>query len=150
AISTTNQLWAGTANEGVFVYDLTDKPPPNLQNKNEYLKFIKTDQIFNIYEDRSGSIWLCTLSGIHVIGEKEPLELQLNSSNTIMPADRVYSAYQSKDGKYWIGNILGLHTATRSIFEKHDSRISRLSNDSINAFAETGDGILWVATDDGL
>jgi len=55
-----NNIWVGTSDQGLLRYDASEK----YFSKVEISKGLKTEKIFNIAEDASGSLWLTTNNGL--------------------------------------------------------------------------------------
>ena len=149
-VSSKNEIWIATQDNGLLVYKAGDRTSLGPEKEIDFNSKINARHISDIYEDIDKNIWIATLEGLHLITPDTNKIRTFNSENSNLSASRTYSIYQSQEGKFWVGNILGLYSATRLIFSKYDSANSDLSNDSVNAFAETSGETLWVGTDDGL
>lgn len=100
-------------------------------------------------EDEKGNIWVGTTNGIQVINSDKRMLTTIDTTNSNLPDDQIFSLFQSKSGVTWVGTYNGLAYGTQSLFERYSEQ-DGLSSASTNAFAQTEDGIIWVANDAGI
>ncbi|MGE5343570.1 MAG: two-component regulator propeller domain-containing protein [Candidatus Omnitrophota bacterium] len=108
---------------------------------------IGDDNVLNIFEDRDGKLWICTLwSGLickdsscyHVYKQKDGL-----------PHDRVRCIIQGQGGMLWMGTSAGLCTYDGKRFKIYQQS-DKLSGKSIPALLIDKNKNLWIGTDKGL
>jgi len=150
-------IWIGTSNNGALRID-----PKN----DQYVRFstdkdsplpLKGNNITNIYEDRSGKVWLSSWkSGLCYIDESGK---HIVYAPNIGDKNNPFRFYQDKDGVYWIctwGD--GIYTMTMNansemdlhpiVFSPHSEKIS-----DVIVYSITQDdkyGYIWVITYSGL
>ena len=141
-------LWIATLSNGIINLD-----PESLE-----LRFVTSELLGDSRQpletyvaeiDARGRLWVGSSSGIYIISAKQDSIDRVNEDNSGIPDDQVLSIFHSEQDIVWVGTYSGLAKGTPSIFEKVTTRHGLPSNDT-NAFAQTSDGTLWIATDDGL
>ncbi len=150
-------VWFGTRN-GLTRYD---GYAFTLFEHNPYDSTSLSDNdISYLYEDREGSIWICTWGG--GLNRFDPAlgtfrRFQHGSSGPQMiPDRRVQTILQDNTGKLWVGTFSGGLTeldpqtgATTSY--SHDERNpGSIASNRIWAIAKDAVGNLWIGTDNGL
>ena len=113
--------------------------------------------IYAVAQDRNGLMWFGSAGGLvrfdgvdftvfrHVVGD--PLSL---------PANQTYSLFVDRDNRVWAGGVstgLTAYDQTSGRFrhwEHDDDKPDSLTNNEVWSIAQTADGQLWVATQDGL
>ncbi|MEH6590773.1 MAG: two-component regulator propeller domain-containing protein [Halioglobus sp.] len=145
-----NNIWASSPISGVSVYNPLSKHVTNYQLDLEDSHTLSSNQVNSIYLDNRQNIWAGTSTGLNLFLKEKNQFSRYSIQSSDLPSDKIYSVFQSKEGKYWIGTYFGLATGTPTLFKKIDGTTGGLSSESVNAFAITRDGTLWVGTDDGL
>lgn len=145
-----NNIWCASSEEGIAIYDPDTTETSYLKNIEGDLSSLSSDQVYTVYQDRLGNIWVTTYQGLNLFHPETLTFTRYTSQNTTLPSERIYSIFQSEEGKYWVGTFFALFSGSPTLFPKINTENKRLSSDSINTFAETEDGSLWVGTDDGL
>jgi len=143
-------IWIATADAGVSMYDPTLDSATNFSHSDADKSSLSSNQTSDIYQDSDGRIWVATSEGLNLFVSGTKSFIRYTSYNSGLPEDLVISIYQSREGKYWVGTLSGLASGMKTDFQTFNRQQGNLSNDSVNAFAETDDGSLWVGTDDGL
>ncbi|MBA3829564.1 MAG: hypothetical protein H0X33_11555 [Taibaiella sp.] len=115
-----NELWAGTADNGIVRYNLSTGKAFVI-NKNNGLR---SDFIYNITTDNEGNIWAGTGFGIHKIklrANGEPQVTFYGKGNGITGMESNHNAiYKMADGSIWFGTTNGaLH------YQPHTSTVSQ-------------------------
>ncbi|MEM9255551.1 MAG: two-component regulator propeller domain-containing protein, partial [Pseudomonadota bacterium] len=147
---TQGDIWASSVKNGVFRINPSSGVVTNYRHSGDDSASLSSDHTFDVYNDSEGRIWVATDSGLDLFDRTTDGFVRYNNRNTDLSQDIVISVYQSREGMYWIGQRNGLSAGVRTVFKTYDQVHSGLSNNSINVFAETSDGSLWVGTDDGL
>ncbi len=129
-------LWIGTGSGllklsgGVFVdYSLEGLVPKS--------------QIFAIYEDRGGSIWIGT-DGSGLVRLKDGRSIQFTTKDGLIN-DFVRVIREDRAGSLWIGTRGGLSRLKDGAFTNYTSR-NGLPADFVRALHEDEDGGLWIGT----
>lgn len=145
-------LWIGTDN-GVFLYH----PATNVVEQFE-LPYAEDQnrEIWEIYLDADGLLWIGTYSSGLFTVEPETLEIKdiiLNPEEA--RTETVRSISKGIFGEFWIGTRGGLYlfSKTRGVtgFFRHDEREAHsLSNNSVLSIFQDSKGETWIGTRRGL
>jgi ligand-binding sensor domain-containing protein/signal transduction histidine kinase len=125
------------------------KPVFKFQHVNRELG---NNQVFTIFQDRSGFFWIGTLGGLHRIkGDDYDLFVTAKDTTSI-PDSRVEKLFEDKHGNLWIGTHDGLarynpdkNNFTR--FDTHHALVDPVDPNTyrIKEITEDDNGTLWVA-----
>ncbi|MBT4286126.1 MAG: PAS domain S-box protein [Deltaproteobacteria bacterium] len=120
---------------------------------------IKTGNLINTFiQDRDGFFWIGSVNGLYKY-DGYTFKKYLVSSDSIV-SFYVTTLYEDSEGLIWIGTQSGIsvynkntNTFTNHIHDPTDS--TSISNDNINdgkiqAIQEDSNGIIWIATENGL
>ena len=120
---------------------------------------ISSDNVFTIYKDRSGILWIATVfdgldrldpaTGVFTHYRHQP------NITTSLISDQVKRIYQDRNGAFWIATNEGLDRFDPAtgmfVHYQHDPRNSAsLSSDLITSIYEDRHNNLWVGTTEGL
>ncbi len=150
-----NNIWFGTYN-GLYLISADDlkKDTPgnhNIASKSfRHLPLVKTyrggDIVNELYEDRSGIIWIGTVARGLIRYDKNSdiltrLKSQLNNGEVISNID-VRSMCQDRSGTLWVGTNMGLF-----IFDKEKEKIiyKDLEGKAITHIFEDQSGVIWIS-----
>lgn len=148
-------LWLGTS-KGMDLFDPEKKKiiahyEYDIQNP----KSLSNNRIRQIYEDRSGALWIATLGGgVNKVKNSKNIQafkLPLGANTNI-----VWSMFETTDGKTWIGTDgSGLYLfdrVTDQVFNYRNdpAEHSSLSNDIVRAVFMDSKSNLWIGTHKGL
>src|SRR6267154_2535834 len=102
---------------------------------------VHDDQIINVFQDRTGTMWYCTETGIVRRGRRPFARLQpYQVSRT-----KAFRTYEDPQGGIWVGGNCGL-----SVFEGERFKVYRekdgLLNSCVWALAEDQNRDLWIGT----
>lgn len=150
------QLWVGTENEGVVVYDY---------KTGHFIKSFTPDQrpffsrINAIHQDVDGFIWILTKAeGIALVDPEtnamRNMRQDIYEQNTLSAND-CYSILEDQTGVLWIGTSGDINFYDREQRKfKHYSYVpnkpNTLSDNMVRSVYEGPDGKLWVGTDGGF
>ncbi len=152
-------MWIG-ANDGVFFYDqrsgrLTD-PFPGCREVRGCIGSLITASGELLMGCMQGLVEVDLKSRDRATGtfpvKRHPYKLDKPKSGVI---DKILSLCQTKDGKIWVGsNGYGMYCCNYDRDgESHVKSFTTnngLANNSVKGIAEDGNGMLWIATDNGL
>jgi signal transduction histidine kinase/ligand-binding sensor domain-containing protein len=133
-------LWIGTANHGLIHlhHGRTDVySRPNGLSGNE---------IFSLFEDREGSVWVTTDGGLDRFREFPIITLSVEQG---LSSDATESVMMAKDGAVWVGTQSGLNrlqSGQVTVFRKADG----LPDDMVQSLFQDDRGRIWVFTHRGL
>ncbi|RLQ23646.1 response regulator [Seongchinamella sediminis] len=149
-VTSDNKLWAAQTDLGISILDLDNGELALIEHDENSNTSLSSNRVLDIYEDNAGNIWVATYEGLNLYNSNANSFIRFTTSNAGLPENIIASVYQSREGQYWVGTVYGLVTGTKGHFPVFDATSGNLSSNAVNAFAETVDGSLWVATDNGL
>lgn len=159
-VSSDNLLYVGTTGGGLNISSLNHK---NLNfytyRHNDFDPFSLSDDIIqNIFEDKSGCIWIATQSGI---SKFDPVKqgfdhINFNPLNSNSLNDKnVWAIVQDKNGILYVGTREGVTRVDRknNLYNRYN-RIAHnknsLNNNSLLSLFIDNENIIWVGAMDGL
>ncbi len=124
---------------------------------------LAADDIWSVYEDRDGIIWICTSNGLNKIADNK---IYSYTERKGLPNKIVYSAIEDNYGYLWLSSNSGILRIPKSDFIKLDKGIINYlsfrsfgTSDGMNsiecnpgspASAKDRNGVLWFPTMKGL
>lgn len=153
-----NNIWAGTAGSGLFLYS---------REKDMFLQFfdknfpsqLRNDAIYvrHILQDSEDNIWVATLYGLNLLKRKKDNSFSYTSfhhrnDKKSISSDRVTFIFEDSKKNLWFGT----EDKGINLFNKHDSSFTSfqkkhgLSNNSIKGILEDNKGNLWISTNKGI
>ena len=142
-------LWFGTSENGLYKYDgksFSQFSETNGQNINN---------IFSIFEDKDGKIWIGTGKGLYLYDGKTFAKIQIplrknlrpNNNNDHPNSDWVFSIVQAKSGKLWFATINGVYIYDGKSFTpfivNEDAGGYMSSNNNVEYILEDKAGNIW-------
>ena len=150
-------IWAGTAGNGLFLYDkkadeffpFTCGNEPDLISNISYVTALLTDAEHNL--------WIGTLYGLVLLKKQNNQLYQcvdfLHSDNpSSLSSNVVECIFEDHKGRLWIGtsdkglNLFNKQDSSFTSFQKKDG----LAANSIKAILEDDEGFLWISTSMGI
>lgn len=159
-VTNDNLLYVGTTGGGLNITSLKNNTISfNVYRHNDFDPFSLSDDIVqNIFEDKSGCVWIATQSGI---SKFDPVKQGFDhitysaiNSNSLNDKN-VWAIAQDKNGILWVGTREGVTRVDRknNIFNRYN-RIARnqnsLNNNSVLSLFIDNENIIWVGAVDGL
>ncbi|HEY8329260.1 MAG TPA: two-component regulator propeller domain-containing protein, partial [Rhodanobacter sp.] len=118
---------------------------------------LPSGSIYAVAQDRNGMVWFGSSAGLaRYDGIQFKVFRHVAGDPSSMPADPTYALFVDRDNRVWAGGIsTGLiaydQRSGRFQHWTHDSDDpTSLASDEVWSIAQTPDGTLWVATQDGL
>ena len=134
-------LWAGTANAGI--YRITGDKVSSFNAPNG----LTDDRVLSLFEDREGSLWVGTASGLDRFRDTSLTTLTVNQN---LPSNRSENILEAQDGSVYIfcagGGMARIRDGATTAFTKKDGLPSWYSN----GMFESHDGTIWLGTNSGL
>ena len=150
-------VWIGTSNNGVIRMDPRTDQFTRYSTDNDSPLKLKGNNITNIFEDRSGRIWISSWkSGLCSIDQSRKNILFVPK---IGNDDNPFRLYQDKEGIYWIctwgDGIYNMTITSNAIITLHPMVLSKNSSKKIDkiVYSITQDNkydFIWVVTYSGL
>lgn len=150
-VSSDNNLWIGTKNDGIFMADISQK---KLSHFYKYNSNIHSNDIFKIYQDSKDRIWIATYGGgISVYdGSKESFKSFTQASHNL-PSNLIHGIQETNFDNFWIGTSKGLlrFDFNEEAFYKFDRSTGfPLSDINQSSLLLTSQGQVFVGGADGL
>ena len=139
-VDRAGDLWAGTINKGIY------RIHGNQIDHFDSSDGLSGDFINGFFEDREGSLWVATTSGIDSFRD---LPVANFSKRQGLSSDSAASVVAAHDGSIWIGTqgaLDSIHDGHVSSIQSHDG----LPGKQVTALLEDHSGQLWVGVDNGL
>ncbi len=154
AEDTAGNIWAATYGGGVNRFDPRTKQFTVFRYDPVSLSSIN-DQIYTVYPDPQGRIWLGTYAGLNLLN---PQTGQFTSYPINPPTGgqaRVWALKEDRAGYLWLGADLGLFRFDKQTGKAlpflHDPKDSTsIVHNTVFALYEARDGALWIGTAGGL
>lgn len=142
------QVWVTTLSDGLIGINTSTHALTYLSHETKSSSAGALES-YTVAEDEEGNLWVGTTSGIQIFSVKNNLFTNLNTANTNLPDDQIFSILHSNSEGTWVGTYNGLAYGSKSLFERYSEQ-DGLTSTSINAFAQTDDGAIWIANDSGI
>lgn len=149
-----DELWLGTYNNGIYIYDLNTKTYKTI-TADDPQHPIADNLIYDIYKDTQGRLWIGTNNGLNVWDmsneifetyKKEQGNYDALASNTIR------SIYEDSSGRIWLSTVDGgvsYYAEDQGDFVTYTEEDGMPSNTVIGV-AEDSAGTIWCATENGI
>jgi signal transduction histidine kinase/ligand-binding sensor domain-containing protein len=139
-VSHRGELWVGTADQGIFhvTHGIADHYGSEAG--------LTDDQINGFYEDREGSVWVATASGVDRF---HPIAISEVSTREGLVSDKIHSVGHLADGRIIAAGVGGLST----IDERHISSITPSTGfpgRAATSLLIDREGRVWIGVDDRL
>jgi ligand-binding sensor domain-containing protein/signal transduction histidine kinase/DNA-binding NarL/FixJ family response regulator len=150
-------IWVGTDNDGLYAIDVQKKQVKHFENTDRQTSVPGT--ILCIQETEDGKLWLGSyLTGIALFDKQTGKCEYINKTSSTLSSNKISCMTDDKNGGMWIGTYGGglykcdiaSHIIT-SHYSQHPGKENELTNNWINSlFYEEKEGLLWIATYNGL
>ena len=144
-------IWVGTDN-GLVELD------KDLNIVKSYQDAIGDSDVYNVYDDSKGNIWVCTLdNGLFKINldDKSVENYKNNNSKISIPSNNVRDIINDSEGKLWIATDKGLCTFDYEreefiTYNKKSYQSNSLIDDEIFCLLKDSSGLIWIGTYSGI
>ena len=144
-------IWVGTDN-GLVELD------KDLNIVKSYQDAIGDSDVYNVYDDSKGNIWVCTLdNGLFKINldDKSVENYKNNNSKRSIPSNNVRDIISDSEGKLWIATDKGLCTFDYEreefiTYNKKSYQSNSLIDDEIFCLLKDSSGLIWIGTYSGI
>ncbi len=145
-------LWIGTQLDGIYALNPSRNEIQNYRHKSREAYSLAGDQVLEIYEDRSGNMWMATNKGVCKWARwKKPFrhfQHDTEQPNSINNAE-VTGIDQDANGNLWISTLNAgfckLNPRTE-IFTRYDPSTSGIKSPWGMEILADRNGLIWIAT----
>lgn len=131
------RIWAGTYEQGLFVYE-------NGRFRNVPSPFKEEPLAQELMEDKQGRIWIRGFAnGAWMLDEDRFMRFSM--ANTL-PHDEVHALFEDKYGSIWMGTPGGVSKYGKAIFEIYDMDVGLPDQHVISVFMDSKER-LWFGAD---
>jgi len=153
-IDSYNRLWIGTENEGLYVYNESQKSIKRYQTSSTDLKTIGSNNITTIFEDHQFKLWIGTQGGGLQLYKPDTDDFQIyNTENSSLPSDFIQAIKESRYGHLWVTTAKGLSRFdidNKKIFNYSHQNGFPLNELNQKSLLITNDGDVFVGGFDGM
>src|SRR5262245_41933186 len=146
-------LWIGTLDRGLMHihHERADLFSPS--------EGLSGENVYNLFEDREGSMWVATMSGLDRFRDYAVATFSVNQG---LSSDNVGAVLAARDGSVWLGTYGGLNRWNNGHFTIYRERTERamtgvtqivgsgLPDKGVGSLFQDDRGRIWVATSRGL
>jgi signal transduction histidine kinase/ligand-binding sensor domain-containing protein/DNA-binding NarL/FixJ family response regulator len=152
----SGNIWLKSEPGSVIIYNPLSHKKSVQTNRSIDASSISTGSVSQIFNDRSGIIWLGTDKGISCYDPQGQKFLEYYHQLNLGKRDYCKSFYQDRENNVWIAvwdlglvkyNLL-IHKTTIITHSTGDS--NSLSHSRINGISADNKGYIWVATNNGI
>lgn len=131
------RLWAGTESMGLTMLDHGKATQYNTGNG-----LLPSNVVFGLLEDRDGSMWVATASGlVHIANGRATILAQQAG----LPAAPVFRLFETAKGELLVGSERGVYRRIASS-DRFQLLSPLLPDDGVPSLAEDASGDLWIGT----
>lgn len=146
-------IWASTRGDGVIKINIDNNNAIHFANEKDNEHSLPSNHVKNMYQDKSGNIWLGTEQGLSKYIYKEDIFYTYKNKSydqNSLVNDFVYTVIEDKSGLIWAGTYSGV-----SVFDPNNSiehyknnpfDDNSLSDNTIHGIYEDDEGLVWVGT----
>ena len=137
---------------GLLRYNKTRNSFDRFLSDKYEINSLSSNQIINIYKDRSGVIWIVTDKGLNYFSSKNTQfnGAFLSSENSFEPGElgkmNIKALAKTSEGTLWFGTEQGLFYSSKSGTKKNIKEYSALKNYNIWTLAAGKENELWIGT----
>lgn len=151
-------LWIGTAGSGVIILETETKNYNRLRAQKDNPQSLSNDQIYSLFRDDAGLIWVGTYSGLNKY-DRNSSKFRHYKQNPGDPggllSDVVFGFFEDSDGTIWIGsengvNLFNPEKGTFSLLKDRNGKPTPLVNGLVRTFFKDQDGMMWIGSTGGL
>ena len=157
--TSSGEIWIGTYNHGLYIYNPIDNSLINFQNDPLNPKSLSNNTVRKVLEDRSKNIWICTDNGLNRFdrSKKEFVCFKNDPGNpSSISSNNAVSISEDRSGGLWVGTTVGLNKMEGNRLNNSEVKFVRFSkknglpDNNIQGILEDKIGNLWISTNKGL
>jgi len=151
-------LWVGTDGSGLDRFNINSGHCLHYRHDPGNPNTLSNDHILDVYQDRSGLIWIGTQNGLNSLDVRSgAFQRYLNDTTDHAGGggNVINCLFQDRSGRLWIGSENGLYILNKDTgrfvtYRNDPTDPYRLSNNKIKSICEDSLGRIWIATWNGL
>lgn len=146
-----NDLWIGTFEHGLDIMDIRTGKIKKHFNAGQGKYDLKSNFIVNIFQTKSGEIFVGTA---HSLSKYNPKIDGFEIANEIPNSHFITSVLEDSNNTIWVGTDAGVYyfnpiTKKRGNIRNDPKNPNSLNNNSVNTIYEDSQQILWFSTEGG-
>ncbi|MBD0404238.1 helix-turn-helix domain-containing protein [Flammeovirga sp. EKP202] len=150
------QIWIGTANNGIFIYDKKEDSFTHLTQLSESARSQDISRINSFTEDGNGNVWIGTKeNGLVLYHKNEKIftsykikDLGEEFDSKIYKQDLVLSVHYDDRGFIWFGTMQGL--GRMNIASREATILSGKSFSGVYSIVKTDNNEIWCSNTKGV
>jgi ligand-binding sensor domain-containing protein len=154
----TGLLWIGTDRDGLIRYDPVTASGIVLRSQKDYAQSLSNDQIYSLYTDEAGIVWVGTYSGLNKYdrnSSKFRHHRQQPTNPQSLLSDVIFGFFEDSDGMIWVGTDKGIslfnpEQQTFSLLKGANGKPTPLIQGVVRTFFRDSGGIMWIGSMGGL
>jgi signal transduction histidine kinase/ligand-binding sensor domain-containing protein/AraC-like DNA-binding protein len=153
------QLWLGTQNSGIILFDITKKVvTATYQHDDKNESSLSNNMVISMFADRENRLWIGTVNGgLNLYNEAKHCFYYYKDepeNKESLSKRNVSSIFEDNEGNLWVGTSRGglnIFAPHGNKFKLYQARFtgSSLSYNDVQAFCEDWTGNVWIGTDGG-
>jgi ligand-binding sensor domain-containing protein/signal transduction histidine kinase len=163
-VDSKNQLWVGTMNEGLHLFDSETQTFKRFYYSNNE-NALSNNNINTIYEDKNGRVWIGTSNGLNlIVQDKKDISFQRFQYNSdfskgFPEINFINKIFNDSKNQLWVGTAKGLFQFEIEIINKKQLNLNQknhfihqennpnsLSDNNIRAIEEDEKNYIWIGT----
>nr|WP_297349883.1 two-component regulator propeller domain-containing protein [uncultured Glaciecola sp.] len=148
------QIWFGTKDDGIVIFDITQSKFVSQINE---ISGLQSNKILDIAVDEAQNVFIATEdSGLLYRASGANKFIAFDSESTIqLPTNKIRSVLIDQQNRVWLGSIdsglilFDLQNGVQKHFESTIDNLSSICSNSINDIFQDRDGYIYIATESG-
>jgi signal transduction histidine kinase/ligand-binding sensor domain-containing protein/DNA-binding NarL/FixJ family response regulator len=141
AVGKQGELWIGLQNSNLCRYDGRAFQNFGVESG------LPPGEVLTLAVDEANQLWIGTRGGVL---RYDGSRFQRYTTTDGLASDDVLKVLPTTDGVVWIGTDNGLVKLAEGRFTTYRRTKDRLVNNTVNGLWRDGEGVLWIATPDGV
>ena len=149
-VDNLDRLWVGTFGDGLYVSDLATEQK-NITFKNYHHDQMDSnslchDNVYNLYQDRYGNIWIGTKAGLNKYLPETDNFLQYQNipdDTTSLSHNNISALFRDLDGYLWVGTRYSGWLNRLDPVTHRFRHYQALNLTGVSAIAEDSSGVIW-------
>lgn len=143
-------IWIGTRGKGLFQVSKGTNPGSHKIHENYIFPLLSDNSVRNLYEDRTGVVWVATEHGLNTINFTTSSFDYYTAKNGELASDLITAFAEDKKGRIWVSTYEGV-----SVFDPLNNTIQNLHTvktengenillDKIRDISVSKEGEIWL------